>query len=130
MYTPRGSSQPRDESNAKSTSSKIDVCMDWDFPVNRSVSFVLGDRVEVLPDDENVVYPGIKHYKPDDGRMTIDYDNSSIESKVMATVRRNYSEPHGVNSGTLPCCSDGLHVTNTEQALLFSNLEQFVAESS
>lgn len=109
-------------SSSDSFSESPDAANDSDFSADRSNSPSVGDRVDVLWDEDNAVYPGTVHSESDDGRMDIHYDHGDIETADMTTVQWNHSNPLAGNSGNV---TTDLQVISSEHAVLSAMLEHF-----
>lgn len=85
----------------------------------------VGDLLDILWDENNVVYPGVVHSQADDGTVTIHYDSGEVEADLdMTIVHWNHSEPTLLAAASSSLSGGNLQVTSTEAAVLNSMLEQ------
>lgn len=96
------SSKPRNSADDESPSPEMVVVTDRNLSVNSGISPASGDRIEVLQNEQNTVYPGIVSSESSDSRIAIRYNNVDTETTDMITLQFNYSQPVIANSDNLP----------------------------
>lgn len=97
-----------------------------DLQTDKGSAPTVGDKVYILWDDENVIYPVVGHSEADDGTVTIHCDNGDVEKDIdMTNVSWSFSSESNPLTTSSSKLSAPLKIQSAEGSVLTSMMEHY-----